>query len=314
MKSRSLADSVVYYLGAQGDAEREAAIRKILARGTDVRGHSDGSTSIDVTGADPALVAQIASEFPASVNRIATSIGSQAARQKMEFLEGQLTGARERLLQSEQALIEFQQLQSAPEIQEQTRRTMEAAAELQSRIIEKEIQVAQLRRTATPDNPSLRAAAAELNSVREQLRRLTAGTRAGDQLFLSLEGSPELKTSAARLVREFTKNEQVYVSLTAALTEVQIDANNNLPVVTVLDPATVPQLPSGPKVGLLLGLFAFLGLLIGLIAAFLSEYAKTARRNPHNESFFVAWNQFKGELWAFMPQRWRQRLRAPVRG
>ena len=53
-------------------------------------------------------------------------------------------------------------------------------ADLQRRIAEKEIEVAMLRRNATPQNPQLRAAEAELAAWRAQLNRLSARRGGGD--------------------------------------------------------------------------------------------------------------------------------------
>jgi tyrosine-protein kinase Etk/Wzc len=311
-KSRSLADSMVSRVESERTHEEE--IREILAKTTEIKSNPDGSVVIEVRGEDRRLVAQVANEFPALLNTMAAQIGAQAALRRVEFLENQLDYARDKLVQSEQRLVEFQERQNAPEIQDQARRTIEAAAQLQQQIIEKEIQVSQLRRTATPDNPALRSAMAELNAHRVQLNRLTAGRRDDDRLFLSLGESPELKVAAARLMREFTKNEQVYVSLTAALADAQIEANNNLPVVSVLDPAIVPGSPSAPKVKLILALAALLGLVLGLIAAFAGESVRSAREKPENEPFFAAWNQLKMDVTGYMPRRRNGRVGSSVRG
>lgn len=312
LRSRALADSLVDHLRSAGelDEESEGEVRSILGRDLEVESTPNGSVVISVSAEDPERATEIANLLPELANRIIAGIGAQEAARKQEFLESQLVMARDRLVRSEQALVEFQASENAPEIQDQARRTVDAAVEVQQAIMAKEIEVARLRRTATPNNAELRAAVADLRARREQLRRLTAGTGGRDQLFVPLRESPELKLAATRLLREYTKNEQVYVALTAAVAEAQIDVNNDLPVVTVLDVALEPSAPAGPRVKLALAVAAMLGLMLGLIAAFVSEGVRIAHRNPKNEPFFAAWRQFKHDVLSLSP--WKRRLRTPA--
>lgn len=312
-ESRLLADSMVSRLRRQEGAVPEGEVRRVIGQGTEVKSNPDGSVAIQVEAEDPELATSIANAFPAVINRLTADIGAQAARRKQEFLEARLEEARDQLIQSEQAMVQFQRRQGTPDLPDQARRTLDAASQLQQRIMEQEIRVAQLRRSATSDNPALQAAIAELNAYRGQLGRLTTGTGSGSRIFPSLGESPDLKLTAARMMREFTKNEQVYVSLTAALADAQIEAHNSLPVITVLDAALIPSVPSAPNVRLILALALVLGLILGLIAAFAREAAHRARQNPENESFFAAWRQFKKDVGRYSPRRRNRRVTSSVR-
>jgi tyrosine-protein kinase Etk/Wzc len=314
LKSRSLADSMVSRLtaGSTPDPEREAAIRLAIAD-AQTEELPDGSVGVIVSAEDPELAASLANEVPELLNVVSTRVGAQTALRKQDFLQRQLENARENLLRAEQKLVAFQEGHDVPEAAEQAKRTMEAAADLQEQIIAKEVEVTQLRRTATSNHPALRAAMSELAALRQQLQRLSSGGL-GSSVFLSLKDSPELKVDAARVMREFAQYEQMYVALTAALAQAQIDANNNLPIVSVLDPALVPSSPSRPSTPLVLGLAALLGLVAGVFLAFASEALQSARRNPANESLFAAWDQFKADLSGYMPHRWRRRANVSAAG
>lgn len=298
VRSRSLADSAVLRL-APGNGpeavERSYEIRNALAYATDVDAARDGSMKIAVTARDPELAARIANLIPELVNRIMSSISAREALNKQEFLELQLSEATEALERSEEKLVEFQVASAAPEIQEQARQTVEAAAELQQEILRQEIQVAQLRRTLTPDHPELRAAIDGLSAARTQLRRFTTTRGSQGNVFLSMEQTPQLKAEAMRLLREHTRNEQVVISLTAGLAQARVDARNTLPTVTVLDAALVPRQPTGAGIFARLIFAALLGLVFGIAWVVVSEMSRRARRDPENESFFVAWDRFRSE-------------------
>ncbi len=315
LKSASLADSMVHRLALELGTHGEAEIRHILAKQTSIKSGDGGSVIIEVLGKQPVLTAQIANEFAGVVNKIMAQLSSQTAMQRQAFLDSQLDVARGKLEESEQKFLEFQLVQEAPEIQEQARRTLEAAAQLQRQIMEQEVRVAQLRRTATPDNPELRAAIAELQGWRAQLRRLTdTQVVGGREVFVSLRESPELQLQATRILREFRKDEQVYVSLLTALAETQVEAKNDLPVVTVLDHAEVPKVPTGYPAPFLIGLGALLGMVAGVTGAFAREYLHGARADPENQRFFAAWDQLKADVRAFVPRHGRRQARLPIRG
>jgi uncharacterized protein involved in exopolysaccharide biosynthesis len=306
-RSRALHDSLVGRLAGKGArAADAAAVRLMLARHVDVEEKADGSVSVQVSGRDPALAARVANEFPPLINQISAQIGAEAALHKEAFLEGQLRRAQARLERSEEALVAYQRGRNAPDIQEQARQTVDAAAEMQTQIAAQERRVSQLSRSLTPDNPALRAAQAELSTMRSQLGRLTAG--GGGQLFVPFRESADLKAQITRLTREYAKDEKIYLSLTAALAETQIDVNNDLPVVSVLDRAEAPADPSGVGLKLVIVVAGLLGGVLGLVAAFVVERLARARRDPEDGAFFDAWEQFKGDL---APGRGRRRKAAP---
>lgn len=312
LRSTTLEDRVVERVaGAEPGAPSEGLVRRILERHTKVAGDlSDGAITIEVSAARADLAARIANAFPSTVNEIATDIGVQLTDQRQKFLESQLETAAKRLSDSEQRILSFQQERDLPAAEAQAEKTLELAANMQQAIITKELEVARLRRTSTPDNPELRGAEAELASLRQQLQRLASGGGTREQLLVPIRESPELKVEATRLLRDYSKNEQIFLSLTAALADAQIEAHNSLPVVAVLDPAAPPSVPAPKYVPLLASLAALLGLLLGCIAAFTSEYLRRLRTDPANQSLFAAWEQVKSDV---TPRRRRGPVREPAR-
>lgn len=294
--SQSLADSMVARL-APGEDEaavrRAMEIRNALAYETEVDTRPDGSVRLLTRARDPELAARIANEIPELVNVLMARLSAEAALRKQEFLEEQLELAGRRLAETEARLVEFQTEQAAPDLQEQARQTVEAAADLQQEILRREIDVAALRRTLTPDHPELRAAEAALATARAQLRRLGGVAGSGD-VFVSMRDAPELRVQATRLLREYTRDEQVVVSLTAALADAQIDARNNLPTVTVLDAARVPGNPLGPTLPVVLVVALLLGAVLGGFLVVGRELLRQARANPSNGPLFREWDRIRG--------------------
>lgn len=304
LKSQTLTDSLVGRLAPRYVTEAE--LRQILRDGTRVQRNPDGSVVVQVRAGDPRLATRVANTFPVLVNDLMARVSTEGAQRKQSFLQAQLNGARERLLTAEQRLLAFQRTRGASDVDEQARRTLDAAAELNTALMEQERRVAELRRTLAPGHPQLQAAQAELSTVRAQLRRVTSGN-SGSPMFVPLGEGGELKAASSRLLREFAQQEQIYQALTAALAETQLDANNNLPVLSVLDVAQLPG-PSGslPRTVVLAGLF---GMLLGVVFALVSDVVARARANPANAGFFAAWDEVRDDARRLLPGA---RRRAPV--
>lgn len=282
--SSTLTDSIVHRVAH--DRNSEEVVRRVLRKGVRVMRNPDGSFVVQVRAPDPQLAATIANTYPVLINKILARVSAEGVLAKAAFLRAQIDSADARLTVSERNLVEFAQRRSAPAAEQQAQRSLDAAAALQQGIFEQEIAVAQLRRTATPNNPELRAAEALLASRRAQLAQLTSGTTPRS-VFVPIQRGPELRVASSRVEREYQQDERVYASLSAALTDAQIDASNVLPVLSVLDPAYPPLDPTltiGDAALLSLGF----GTLLGVAVVFFGEVLARMRREPANEPHFEA--------------------------
>ena len=281
LRSRALGDSLVRRVGS---AER-----------VDVEQLEDGSIVIHVTDTDPQLAARFANAYPEEINAVASRMTLRTADRRRVLLERQLADARTRLEQVEQRMLRFEQAQGGGELKEQTTATIETAVQLQREIMEMEIRVSQLRRTATADNPELRAAVADLEARRVQLRRLQS-RGSGWSMLPALEESPELKVEAMRILRDFTEAEQIYASLSAALASNQIEAHGMMPAVEVLDPAVVPRAPTPFNYRLAFGLALVLGFTLSIGWILVGARLRAARNDARFAPLFAEWERLTGTL------------------
>jgi uncharacterized protein involved in exopolysaccharide biosynthesis len=91
------------------------------------------------------------------------------------------------------------------------------------------------------------------------------------------ESSPNLKFQYDRLQREVDLKQDVVSTLLREYEQSRIDEVNDTPVLSTVDQATLPTEPSSPRKGLLVGVAGTVGLLFGLIAAFVSDYLRRAQ-------------------------------------
>lgn len=302
VRSRSLKDSIVHRMAPDASEEEQKRLDRILEDRTEIRSNpQDRSITVELTAGDPELAARMVNQFPDVINEIATRVAVETAQKKRAALEQQLARAAEDLSRSEEALRNFEQASGAPAVQEQAKASVEAAAEAQRGIAEAELRMAQVARVFKPDHPTYRAAATDLAARRRQLALLNAGGAGG--VVLGQSQLPDLKLGYTRVYRDFTRDEQIFIALTAAMAGAQADANQDMAVVTALDTAVVPDERSGPRVKLIVLVGVFFGLLLGMGAALTNEFVHRARRDPESDSFFEAWNGFKNDVSRFSPRR-----------
>lgn len=96
--------------------------------------------------------------------------------------------------------------------------------------------------------------------------------------------APELLFEHDRLLRDVGLRQQVYNTLLGSLEEARIREVRDTPVITVLEEPRLPVVgqPRGSKQNAILGLF--LGVLIGVVAAVLTEWISAVRRSPSPEA------------------------------
>ncbi|MFN2421962.1 MAG: hypothetical protein ABR527_11430, partial [Gemmatimonadota bacterium] len=214
LESRTLADSVIRRVDLirEWEAVGVAEAREMLARRTEIDATEEGSIRINVRDPDARLAARIANAYPEALNAISVAISTRIARQRENFLVAQHERTRLDLETAEDQMVEFQRGHGAPAVEQQSEATIEAAALLERQILETELEVARLRRFATPENPRLREAQTQLAALRSQLGRLTSGGGRRGDVFFSFPEAPELSIDFNRVARDFAEQEQIYTS------------------------------------------------------------------------------------------------------
>lgn len=100
--------------------------------------------------------------------------------------------------------------------------------------------------------------------------------------------SPTKRFEEDRLARQVNIANEVYLTLRRELETARIEENNDVPVLTVVDPAIPPERPASPRPMRML----VFGMIVGLVGAasyvFLIEYVRMmGSRDPHGRSVVV---------------------------
>ena len=137
----------------------------------------------------------------------------------------------------------------------------------------------------------LAIAGSDLRSAEDRMERFLQTNR-------NLGGSPELIMQRSRIERDVSLRQQVFTSLTQSYEEARIREVRDTPVITVLEPASVPTEPAsrGRLVRVLVGLI--LGGIFGAFLAFTSDMVSRQRKDGDAEAsaFADTLAEVKGEV------------------
>ena len=146
-------------------------------------------------------------------------------------------------------------------------------------------------------------ATAELRIAEDRLESFLKNNR-------QFSGSPELNFQRDRLERSIALRQEVFTTLTQTLEEARIRQVRDIPVISMVDPPSVPSLPEPRGRGIFVVLGFLIGGFSGALLSLVSEVLGRLRhkRNTEMKEFVVALMEMRSEVLA--PVSWlRRRLR-----
>ncbi|MEP1444780.1 MAG: polysaccharide biosynthesis tyrosine autokinase [Paraglaciecola sp.] len=231
-------------------------------------------------------------EFRLQQGMVDTDFQQRDATSRMQTLNNQLINAQTKLSAAEELHQQVKRLKPhskefyslGPVLQNRTASDLvKDEASLQSKVNE-------LFDRYREKHPKMVAARSELKSVQASLRseieKIVQGIESDyrlaqqqvsnieklaakeKQAVQSLQGSSFKLTS---LEREVENNRRIYESFMGRLMETNIKSDFSASNIQIIDSATVPKFPIKPNVKLIIVLSAFVGVLLGVVMAFLRE-------------------------------------------
>jgi len=265
------------------DLQRVYWDSKIEDARTDLTEHTDiaedrksGIITIGVTDRDPKRAAAIARSYVDELDRLVAQVSTSSARRERIFLEERLKTVKAELDATAKNFSNFASKNTAIDIPAQGKAMVEAAANLQGRLIAAQAELSGLQQIYTNNNVRVRAAAARVNELQQKLTELGAGDPGGDAkqegaLYPSIRRLPVLGVTYADLFLQTKIQATVFELLTQQYETAKVQEAKEIPSVKVLDVAVVPTKRSFPPRLVLI----ILGTLLGLPAAMAWIIAKT---------------------------------------
>lgn len=238
----------------------------------------EGYITITVYDKDPQRAADMANFFVEMLNRTNTDLMAQNARGNRQFIEERHKKNLSDLAIAEDSLRSFQKRFGIVAMPEQTQASIKAVAEFAAQLAAKEVVEGVLRKTQSPDNPSVRAIQIEIEELRSKIAQMNngvAGQENGMNVFVPFSRIPDLGVEYLRRFREVEIQYKILQFITPLYEQAKVEERRETPSVIVLDKAGPAERKSKPK-----RLFIMLG---GFLVACVSALSSVA--------FLQSWNR-----------------------
>jgi len=251
MMSVTVADRLIerFELNRVYGTELHIDTRQRLANNTRILiGRRDGLIAVEVDDQDPKRSADLANQYIDELRTLSARLALTEAQQRRVFFEGQMTKARQELLQAQVALqgSSF----SAGVLRTEPRAAADNYGRLRSEAAAAELRLQTLRLSLTDAAPEVQRAAAQYAALRTQLVRAEQSDPTTPQ--------PEY---LARF-REFKYRETLFELFARQYEAARVDEAREGVLIQVVDAATPPERKSSPKRAVLSTLAGLVSLLL----------------------------------------------------
>jgi tyrosine-protein kinase Etk/Wzc len=275
---------------------REKTTKELL-NNVEFTAETEGNITVTVYDKDPQRAADMANFFVEMLNKTNTEILVQNARANRQFIEERYNKNLVDLAAAEDSLKTFQKKHGIIAMPEQMAASIKAAAEITGQLALKEVEAGVLRRTQSPDHPSVMAAQIEIQELRNKLSQMNRGTglpSAEMKVFVPFDKVPDLGGEYVRRYRDVEIQYKILQFITPLYEQAKVEERRQTPSVLVLDRAYPAERKSKPKVSL----YALLAFVISLILSFFVVFARELvdrLKQTHPERFHAAVSAIRGD-------------------
>ena len=229
-----------------------------------------GVISIVVTDETRERASGLAQGYLDELNNLVARVNTSSAHREREFVEQRLNAVQAELQRAQLDLSDFSSKNTAIDIKEQTRATVEAGAKLEAQLIVGETEIDSLRQIYGNQNVRVRAAEARTATLRRELTR--ANGQSGPSVdpdnvdsshpYPALRQLPGLGVEWANLYRNVRIHETVFDLLSEEYETARIEEAKSIPTIGVIDFPALPERRTGPHRTLIVLISTFLSFIM----------------------------------------------------
>lgn len=286
LSSRTVADELIAKFNLQKLYKNKTLVdtRKSLARHTQVQTSKGWLISITVDDHSAQRAADMANYYVDVLYRMNQHLALSQSSQRRAFLEQQVAAETEALNNAE---VEFKHLQEATgviQLSGQADATLRTIALLRAELVNRELQLQQLRSVATENNENVSSLETSIAALREQLVKAEKGNSDSGtaDYFLPAGKVPAAGLEYVRKVRQLRYHEALYETLSKQYEIARIDEAKSAPLLQVVDRAIAVDKRAWPPRTLLVLLSGLISALFVSIYILLKDTWKRAAIEPAN--------------------------------
>lgn len=259
--SRSVADGIIQdqQLLKHYRAKTLSDARNMLAGATSFAAGKDTLVRISVKDPDPKVSANVANSYIGELYKLTNRFAEAESSQRRKFFETQLENEKRELAAAEAAMRGMQEKTGLVQVNSQVEAMIRSVAQVRAEITSREVMLRGLEAGATDQNPEVIRVRTELDSLREQLRRLESSPASNESSGTILPAGkvPAAGLAYLRALREVRYHESLFEALSRQFEAARMDESKQATVVQVVDYAVPPEFKSGPRRTLLVLLCMF---------------------------------------------------------
>lgn len=264
LNSTSVADDVIdtFKLDARyGTSHREQTRKALWEHCVTSADRKSGVVSLTCEDKDPKQAKEMAAHFGEVGNRVFGRVSASSAREERQFLEAQVTKARQDVDDASRNLREFQEQHKVIDLPEQSKAVISAMATIQGDILSKQLELSYLTSFSARTEASVMQLQQQLGIMEQKLHQLetdpaVAGTGSGvgsgagsdsQDFFPGAMTVPALRYELEQLIRQQKITETVYFMLMQRYEGAKVDEARDTSTFQILDYPTLPTYRSRPQ-------------------------------------------------------------------
>lgn len=193
-----------------------------------------------------------------------TNLQTEKAKYERILVEGRFQQNIEDLVAAEQKLKEFMETYGIISLPEQLEASILSAAEIESQIVLKTIELNSLKNSFNSNNQEITIREIQLQELRNALKKLTSKDNSEFSVLPGIEKSPDLIIEYANLERELTVQNILYEFLIQQVEQFKLQEAKETPSIQFIDQPRVPEKRSKPVRSVMVMGIVFIGGLFGL--------------------------------------------------
>ncbi len=257
LKSRTVSDKLIarFHLMERYKAKKLSIAEGMLqSNSLFLPGSKDPLVMISVTDGNPVMARDLANAYLDALQETSATLAVSESSQRRLFYEQRLGKEKDDLANAEVALKQVEEQTGLVAPTGQTMSHIQAQAQIQAQITEREVRLAALLSRETEDSIDVISLRSEIRSLRGQLSQTEKGTNSDQP---STAQMPTMQLEYVRKEREVKFHEALFEILSKQYEAARLDESRDAPL-QVLDRAITPDSKSGPHrtLYMLFGLFA----------------------------------------------------------
>jgi uncharacterized protein involved in exopolysaccharide biosynthesis len=249
LKSETISDDMIdrFHLKEVYKAKLLSAARRALHARSAFTSGKDSLLSISVTDQDPKRAAAMANAFIDELHKQNSRLAITDAAQRRLFFQQRLSKEKDDLTDSEIALKNTQTATGLVAPAGQSEALIRSVAQLRAEISMREVSLQGIRSYATDDNAQVQVLKREISTMQAQLTQLEGKGQSSSTLEVPAGALPTASLAFLRKVRDVKYHEMLSEMLSRQYEAALMDEARQAPVIQVVDAASVPDEPSGPR-------------------------------------------------------------------